>query len=417
MPTRSLIFLFALALAGCNKAATTPTAPAKPIEVMVEHPSIKKSITDTVEFPGRLEPFDSIVVRSRVTGYLENFNFEDGADVKKGKLLFEIDPLPYVAEFERAKAAVTQAVAKRDRLKKDFDRMSSASAGAVSKEELDRVTGDLAEAEAAVQVATANRKLAETNLDYTKITAKTAGRISRRMVDPGNLVKADETVLTTIVALDPVYASFDIDERTLLELGLSRDNLIMSYRSKKIQVGVALADEKGFYWPGGRQLYRPADIKFVDNQVNSRTGTIRLRALLPNPKFILSPGLYVRILFPVRELKDAVLIPEEAIGSDQGQKFVFVITGAKKMPNTDAKGRILGEGEVRYRKVEMGPAYGSLRVIKDGVKDKEIVVVRGMQRLKDGTKVQFPWPAKPIEKPASYPPTKSVTATVSGGSE
>src|SRR5262245_46120417 len=211
MPTRPIFLLTAVALAGCNKAAPTSTAPAKPVEVIVDSPTID-NITDTEEFPGRLEPVDSVIVRSRVTGYLEKVHFVDGADVKIGDLLFEIDPLTYAAEAERTKAAVTQAVAKRDRLKKDYDRINSAAVGAVSKEELDRVSGDLAEAEAAVQVATANQKYAETNLAYTKVLAKTSGRIGRRMVDPGNLVKADDTILTTIVALDPVYASFDVDE-------------------------------------------------------------------------------------------------------------------------------------------------------------------------------------------------------------
>jgi RND family efflux transporter MFP subunit len=415
MPTRLILLLSTVALAGCNKAPTTSTTPAKTVEVIVAFPTTD-NIPETEEFPGRLEAVDSVVVRSRVTGYLENFNFVDGADVKKGDLLFEIDPLTYAAEAEQAKAAVTQAVAKRDRLKKDFDRMTSAAAGAVSKEELDRVTGDLAEAEAAVQVATAKQKYADTNLAYTKVYAKTSGRISRRMVDPGNLVKADDTVLTSIVALDHLYASFDLDERTLLKLGLSADGL-MAYCRDETPVGIILADEKVFYWMNGKKLYRPGKIVFVDNQVNSRTGTIRVRALLANPKTALSPGLYVRILFPVRELKKAVLIPEEAIGSDQGQKFVFVIADAKKIPTTDPADPIKGEGVVRYRKVDLGPADGSKRVIKYGIKDDDFVVVSGLQRLRNDTKVSFPWPAKPTEKPASYPPTKSVTATVSGGRE
>jgi RND family efflux transporter MFP subunit len=407
--------LSAVALAGCNKTATTPTAPAEPVKVIVTYPTTD-GITDTEEFPGHLDPVAKVDVRSRVTGYLEKIHFVDGADVKAGDRLFQIDPLPYAAEAERAKAAVTQAVAKRDRLKKDYDRMNSALVGAVSKEELDRVTGDLAEAEAAVQVATANQKLADTNLAYTKVVAKTTGRISRRMVDEGNLVKADDTILTTIVSHDPVYASFDVDERTLLRLSEKVvKGEIPSLRvnpedpKKPIEVEIALSDDKGFVHKG--------TIDFTDNQVNPRTGTFRIRAVLENPTGLFSPGLYVRIRFPVGRKHDAVMVPEEAIGSDQGRKFVFVIADAKKIPPTDPADPIKGEGVVRDRKVELGPAYGSKRVVKDGIKADDIVVVRGLQRLRNDTKVGFLWPAKPTEKPASDPPTKSVTATVSGGRE
>jgi RND family efflux transporter MFP subunit len=404
MPTRLILLLSAVALAGCNKAPTTSTAPAKTVEVIVDHPTIK-TIVDKEEFPGRLEPVNSVVVRSRVTGYLEKVHFMDGADVKIGDLLFEIDPLPYAAEAERAKAAVTQAVAKRDRLKKDYDRMNSASVGAVSKEELDRVTGDLAEAEAAVQVATANQKLADTNLAYTKVLAKTAGRIGRRMVDPGNLVKADDTILTTIVSQDSVYASFDIDERTLLRLNDEiAQGKISSLRknpedpSKAIQVEIiAQANEEEFRSTG--------DIDFTDNQVNPRTGTFRIRAVLENPAGRFSPGLYVRIRFPVGRRHDAVLVPEEAIGSDQGQKYVFLVND---------------KDEVIYRKVTLGPSEGKLRVIKkdkdkkeEGVSPTDRVVVSGMQRIKAGSKVTV----KQTDHPATVDPstTPSTTVTSVGG--
>jgi RND family efflux transporter MFP subunit len=305
--------------------------------------------------------------------------------------LFEIDPLPYAAEAERAKAAVTQAVAKRDRLKKDYDRMNSASVGAVSKEELDRVTGDLAEAEAAVQVATANQKLADTNLAYTKVVAKTTGRISRRMVDPGNLVKADDTVLTTIISHDPVYASFDVDERTLLRLNdLIAQGKIPALRQDHIEVGVALSNETGFPHSGV--------IDFTDNQVNPRTGTFRIRAVLKNPTGLFTPGLYARLRFPVGKPHQAYLVPEEAIGSDQGQKYVFLVND---------------KNEVVYRKVILGAPAGKFRVIESGVAPTDRVVIVGMQRIKAGGKVTV----KQTDHPATIDPstTPSTTVTSVGG--
>ncbi len=390
MPTRLFAFLFFATLVGCNKSSTPTTNSAKPVEVVVDHPTIE-NITDTEEFPGRLEAVDSVIVRSRVTGYLDKIHFVDGAEVKKGQRLFDIDPLPYTAEAERSLAAVNQAVAKRDRLTKDYKRFQAAPKGALSTEELDRITGDLAEAAAAVEVANANLKLAQTNLAYTKILAKTSGQIGRRMVDPGNLVKADETILTTIVALDPIYASFDVDERTLLRLSrLVAGGPISKYKSDKVEVGVALSDETGFPHTGV--------IDFSDNKVNERTGTRRVRAVLANPDEFLSPGLYVRLRFPVGKPHKSILVPEEAIGSDQGQKYVFLVNE---------------KDEVVYRKVTLGAQSGKNRVIDSGIKPSDRVIVSGIQRVRAGVKVM----AKPAEHSAPDESASPATITASGGRE
>jgi RND family efflux transporter MFP subunit len=235
-------------------------------------------------------------------------------------------------------------------------------------------------------VATAKQKYAETTLAYTKIVAKTAGRIGRRMVDPGNLVKADDTILTTIVCHDPVYASFDVDERTLLRLNdLIAQGKIPALRQDRIEVGVALSNETGFPHTGV--------IDFTDNQVNPRTGTIRIRAVLPNPKGLYSPGLYVRLRFPVGRPHPAYLVPEEAVGSDQGQKFVFLVND---------------KDEVVYRKVTLGPPAGKLRVIESGVVPADRVVVIGMQRIKAGSKVAV----KHVDRPVPVEPTSGPTSTI-----
>ncbi|HEY2787093.1 MAG TPA: efflux RND transporter periplasmic adaptor subunit [Fimbriiglobus sp.] len=389
MPTRLIAFLILTALVGCNKPSVPAAAPGKLVEVVVDYPTIE-DITDTEEFPGRLEPVDSVVVRSRVTGYLNAIHFVDGEDVPKGKLLFTVDPLPYLAVLERAQAEETQARAKRDRLKKDYARVMSASLGAVSNEERDRIEGDLAESEAAVKVAVAAVKIAQTNVDYTRITALTAGRIGRRMVDPGNLVKADETILATIVALDSVYATFDVDERTLLHLRrLLTDWAGSNIQKEKIVIGVGLSDETGFSHTGV--------IDFTDNQVNPRTGSIRVRALLSNADKFLAPGLYVRLRFPIGKPHKSILVPEEAIGSDQGQKYVFLVNE---------------KDEVVYRKVLLGPQSGKNRVIESGLKVDDRVIVSGLQRVRAGVKVT----AKPVERtrPEVVVQSQAITAA-SGG--
>lgn len=387
MPIRLTIFIVLLTLAGCNKAATPAVTAAKPVEVIVDRPTVEM-ITDTEEFPGRLEAVETVVVRSRVTGHLNDVYFADGADVPKGKLLFEIDPLSYQAEVERCEAAVSQALAKRDRLKKDFDRIQGASAGVLSTEEKDRIVGDLAEADAAVKAATAAVKYARTNLDYTKITAKIAGRIGRRLVDPGNLVKADETILATIVALDQLYASFDIDERTLLRLRrLGPEGVIVGKGQDRIEVGIALSDETGFP--------RTGIVDFDDNQVNPRTGTIRVRARLANTNKLLSPGLYVRVRFPVGKPHRAILIPEEAVASDQGQKYVFLVND---------------RNEVVYRKVTLGAQSGRNRVVESGLSTSDLVIVNGLQRVRPGAKVTPKTAERPSADAGTSPPAQAVAA-------
>jgi RND family efflux transporter MFP subunit len=366
-----LRFVWALALMlpavsafGCgNGPAAAPSAPPPP-EVLVSAPVIR-TVTDYEDFPGRTEAVNSIDIRARVTGYLEKVNFTEGAEVEKDKLLFEIDPRPYKAELARAEATIVQAEARLKRMDATLRRMEQSRA-TVGDQEYDVAVSDRGEAAGTLGVAKAARDLAELNLGYTKIRAPIDGRISRRYIDPGNLVKADDTVLTSVVSLDPIYAYFDLDERTTLRLqDLMRQGKIKWTAKEGLPVTMGLTNEVGYP--------RRGSVDFSDNRVDAETGTWRLRGRFPNPQAVLSPGLFVRVRLPIGAAHEAILISEQALGTDQGQKFVYVVDG---------------EGQVSYRRVTVGRLHEGLRAITDGLSQNETVVVSGLQRIvKQGIKV------------------------------
>jgi RND family efflux transporter MFP subunit len=367
-PALAGLLVFGIVIAagasGCQKAPP-PLAKTKDPEVIVAHPTTE-SVTDHEDFTGHVEAIPTVDLRAQVTGYLKATHFRDGFDVEKDALLFEIDPQTYQTEFERTKAVVTQAEARLERLNRDYNRVIQvADKGTVTQEEIDRIAGDRAEARAAVAVAVQQRELARQNLDFTKIRAPFAGRIGRRMLDPSNLVKANDTILATLVSLDPIYVNFDLDERTLLRLRrLVREGKIVSARVDPTTVHIGLADEEGYSLAGV--------IDFIDNRVEAGTGTLRVRAKVDNQKTLLSPGMFVRIRLPVGKPKPCLLIPEEALGSDQGQRYVFVVNE---------------KDEVVYRMVKLGPQVDRLRVIEEGVKPDDRVIVSGLQRVRAGVKV------------------------------
>lgn len=351
-------------LVGCQREA--PQAPApKPPEVTVACP-VYETITDSEDFTGRMLPYEMIEIRSRVTGYLDKVHFKDGAEVNAGDRLFEIDGRWYEAEVARSKAAVEQAAARRDRLSRQEERSRRLlQMKSISQEDYDLARFDKAEAMGSVAAAEAELKLAELNLSYTNITSRIKGRISRRLVDPGNLVKADETPLAIIVSLDKIYAYFDLDERTELRLRrLIEDGRLKSPLEEPTTVHFALADETEFKHSGV--------IDFVDNQIEGATGTLRVRALVDNPRNLFSPGLFVRIRVPIGAARKALVIPEEALGSDQGQRFVYVVDD---------------KDEVAYRRVETGQLNKGRRVIENGVKPDDRIIITGLQRVRPGAKV------------------------------
>lgn len=377
LPAAGLLALAAL-LPGCVKEPPGP-AKAPPPEVLVSTP-VTGEITDFEDFTGRTQAVRTVEVRARVTGYLDKVNFKDGIEVEEGDLLFVIDPRPYRAELNRTEALLVQTEARTKRLEADFRRAKATfNRGAISREEFDAKASDYAEASAAVGSARANRDLAALNLDFTRVIAPISGRISRRMVDEGNLVQADVTALTSIVSVDPMYVYFDIDERTLLRIRrLIREGKVHSRTEAEVPVMAALADEEDFPHEGM--------IDFSDNQVDPSTGTLRVRAVIPNPANgdgkarVLSPGLFIRVRLPIGNPRKALLVAEQAMGTDQGRKFVYVVND---------------QDEVTYRPVKTGTLDHGMRVIEEGLTLEDRVVVTGLQRIRPGAKV-VPKSAKDI---------------------
>ncbi len=360
-----------LSLTGCGEkgsagAITKGVASTDPAVVFTL--PVYKEVADFEEFPGRTEAVFSVEVRARVTGYLAKVDFKDGDEVAEGSLLFEIDDRSYKAEADRAESTLAQSVAHAKRLDADFKRASTLySRGALSREEYDKIAGDHIEAEASVNIAQAVFELAKLNLSFTKVTAPIAGRLSRRLVDPGNLVKADETSLVSLVSLDPIHVSFDIDERTLLRLRrLVREGKIKSREETELQIMIGLADE-------GLEFPYQATINFSDNKIDPGTGTLRVRGVLPNPKpRVFSPGLFARIKLPVGSPRQALMVPELAVGTSQDKKFVYVIND---------------QNVIVEKKVTVGLKKDQLISIEDEpptVTPKDRIIVSGLQRIRSG---------------------------------
>jgi RND family efflux transporter MFP subunit len=345
---RALLYLLAgwcVLLTACQPEQAAPPPP--PPQVTVNQPVLREVI-EWDEYTGRLEAVESVDVRARVSGYLQSVHFTDGASVKKGALLFVIDPRPYQAELSRAKAALEQAIAQSERARKDFARAPQLiKSRAVSQEEVDSRAAEQRQAEEAVQAARAAVEVARLNVEFTQVRAPINGRISREFVTVGNLISggaADSTLLTRIVSLEPIYCYFDVDERSYLKYSrLWHEEESSGFHEVKIPVYLGLADEQGFPHQG--------HLDFIDNRLDPNTGTMIGRAVFPNPKQIVLPGLFARIRLPGSSQYEALLIPDEAIGSDQTQRFAFVVND---------------QNTAEYRRVALGPIIDGLRIIRDG---------------------------------------------------
>jgi RND family efflux transporter MFP subunit len=376
-----------LGLAGCTRAPSEPP-PTAPTPVSVSYP-VERDVTDHADFTGRTAAVDSVEVRARVWGYLDKVNFKEGALVKKGDVLFEIDPRPYRADLARAEGTVAQCEARVRRLERDYQRVKSLLArGAVGKEEFDRYEGDYREAAANLDVAKANRDLAALNVGYTRITAPVSGRVSRDIVTLGNLIQSGDqnggTLLTTIVSVDPMYVYFDMDERTVLRVRqLIREGKASSAGETEWPVALGLANEEGFPHQG--------TIDFEDNQVNPKTGTLRVRGVFPNQDEALSPGLFARVRVPIGRAHRAVLVADRAIDTDQGQKILYVVDG---------------KNEVTSRPVRLGALHDGLRAIEAGLEPSERVIVGGLQQVRPGATVA----PKPVDMPTAQSRSQNLTA-------
>jgi RND family efflux transporter MFP subunit len=385
---RRALLAAALLLAACG--AQAPSAPPPP-KVTVVQPVVRE-IMEWDEYTARLDAVDSVEVRPRVSGYLQSIHFQDGSTVKKGDLLFSIDPRPYDAAFRRTQADAEMAKSRLELARKNFARAGHLLAShAISQEESDIRQSNVRQAEAALEEAQAAVDAAKLDVEFTQVRAPVAGRVGRKLVTEGNLINGgvgtQGTLLTTIVSLDPIYAYFDADEGSVLKYSrLARTGQRPSSRDHRNPVRLALADETGFP--------REGVMDFVDNQVDRGTGTVVARAVLPNPDLSLLPGLFARLQLPGSGLYRATLLPDEAVGSDQSQKFVFVVDG---------------EGTAQYRAVTVGPLVDGLRVVREGLTPEDRVVVRGLQRVKPGVKVDAQTESIPSTPLANAAPATTTT--------
>lgn len=358
--------LLAGAVLGCGHA---PPPQPKPIqEVSVSLPIVKEVI-DYQEFTGRTDAVETVDVQARVSGYLVKVNFKEGDLVEKDDVLYEIDPRPFQADLDRAKGEVERLEAQKKLVAIQVDRYQKlALKGAASQQDLDQYLGQQAENIGSLKAAKANAERADLNLKFCTIASPINGRISRTRLTPGNLVNADTTLLTTIVSIDPMYAYFNVDEPILVRTQkLIRAGKLKSKELSEIQVGMGLVDDVT------KQFPHHGVLNFINNQFDPLTGTIQVRGIFPNPDKSLTPGMFVRVRLSVGVARQGVLVTERAIGTDQGQKYLYVVDADNK---------------VQYRRVRLGMLFDGLRAIEEGLEPKERVIVNGLQRVRTGDVVK-----------------------------
>jgi len=356
-----LALLAVVVMSACGRApdqAQAPGAPKVTVAQVLEQP-----VNEWDEFTGRLEAPETVEVRPRVSGQIDQVAFTEGALVNKGDLLFQIDPRPFQAEVRRLEAQLQQARASASRSDNEAQRGQRLQASnAISAELAESRSSAAQEARAALAGIQAQLDLARLNLSFTRVTAPISGRVSRAEITAGNIVSADQSALTTVVSTDKVYAYFDADERVYLKYRqLARDG----QRGQTTPVYLGLSNESGTTHLG--------QMNFVDNQVNPKTGTIRGRAVFDNRDGSFTPGLYARLKLVGSGTYSAVLIKDEAVGTDLGKKFVLV----------------MGEdNKALYRSVELGPKLEGLRIVRSGLSKQDRIVVNGLQRVRPGAQVE-----------------------------
>ena len=367
-PLLAIPFLIAsLLLTGCARPAAQQGPPPDP-QVTVAA-ALAREVTEWDEFTGRLEAVNTVSIRPRVSGYVSAVRFVEGATVRRGDVLFQIDPRPFQAEVDRLRAERLRARATAERAISERERAERLSAeNAMSREERERRASFADEAAAQVAAVEASLRAAELNLEFTRVSAPIDGRVGRAIVTKGNLVSSgpgEATLMTTVVSLDPIYAAFDADEQTFLRYGaLGRAGGGVA-RRPELPIRMALARDRDFPHQGR--------LNFLDNQVDPDTGTIRVRAVFPNDGGALTPGLFVRLRLPGGGAYRGTLVQDRAVGTDLDKRYVLVVDG---------------DGTAQYRAVTLGPLVDGLRVIKSGVAEGERVVVNGLQRVRPGMKVQ-----------------------------
>lgn len=386
-PLLSLVGV-ALALAGCNdNAGKAPAAPPPP-QVTAAKPVVRP-VVEYDDYTGRFDAVEAVEVRARVSGVLDSVNFKEGSIVKKGDLLFVIDRRPYQAAVDQAQAAVKSAKARVEFSAGDLERASNLSkSGNISEQILEtrRQTAQVAQAD--VAGAEANLEAARLNLGFTEIRSPITGRIGRRELTEGNLVVANTTLLTSIVSVNPIYFYFDIDERSFLAYSRLRN---AEGAKPGTDVKVALSDETEPSMPG--------TLDFLSNRLDTATGTMRARAVLPNPNGFLQPGMFGMIRIPGSPSYKGILIPDSAVVTDQSRRLVWVVNA---------------EGVASAKIVRPGPRIDGYRLIRSGLTGDDVVVINGLPRVRPGLKlavkmVELP-PTAPVADAMGVQPAQPATA-------
>lgn len=365
---RPLVALLALSLSGCGDKPPQQAA-AGPPPVTVAQPT-KRTVTDWDEFTGRFEAVEEVQVRARVGGFVTSVEFRDGAFVSPGDLLYVIDARPFEAVAEQADGQLSDARAKAELAKRELDRaLTLNQTQAVSDSIVDQRRQSLQAAKAAEMQAAGALKAAHLNIEFTHVVAPIGGRVSRHLVSVGNLVQGSDnasgTLLTSIVSLDPIYIYFDMDEATYLKNNrLYFEGKRPSSRENPNPVQVSLTGET--------KPSHDGKVDFLDNRLDVSTGTLRGRAVIPNKDFSILPGQFGRVRLIGSSPYDALLLPDTAIASDQSRKIVFVVKA---------------DDTVEAREVTLGPLNEGLRVIREGLKPEDRVIVDGLQRARVGAKV------------------------------
>ena len=362
----ALILALGAVLAACGKKEQGGGAPVDGAAAVTTAPARYLAVVETQEFPARLEAVETVAVRSRITGYIQEIHFAQGAEVRRGDLLVSIDPRPVQARVAKAEADVAALETRLDLARIELARTEKLMASqATSQRELDEKAAAVRDLEASIKAARAALEAARLDLAFTRITAPISGRVGKAEITAGNFVQTEgpeSPVLTTIVSSGPIYVTFDVDERTFVRFGLKGRGTV---KGGRLPLAVGLAGEPGFP--------HPATLVYVDNRVDIQTGNVRVRALLDNREGNLVPGLYARVrLADPAGIAEAVAVPDAAIGTDQDRKFVYVVGADRK---------------AAYRPVKTAQVVEGQRVVLEGLEAGEQVIVNGLMRVRPGQPV------------------------------